>query len=161
MKTIREYKICKVINPSLPDNISNTKITGPKQVVKIIRALLGDMINIQENFFIFYLNSTNNVVGYTHLFSGTSYNLSIDIKLIALHAIKSMAINAIVAHNHPSGSLSFSKADNDITDKIKTLFDILNINFYDHIIVTEHSANSVFNYEIEQSPNVQVAENKS
>lgn len=42
----------------------------------------------------------------------------------------------IISHNHPSGSLKPSRADEELTQKIKCAGQLLDIRVLDHIIVT-------------------------
>ena len=47
------------------------------------------------------------------------------------------AVNIILVHNHPSGSLEPSPADKDFTDKMMKVGKLLNIAVVDHQIITE------------------------
>jgi DNA repair protein RadC len=44
-----------------------------------------------------------------------------------------------VCHNHPSGSLSPSRADEELTRSIKKACEVMRIHFLDHVIVTDGS----------------------
>lgn len=59
-----------------------------------------------------------------------------DPKLIFAAAIKANACGIIMAHNHPSGNLSASQADIDLTKKVKEGGKLLEIQMLDHLIVT-------------------------
>jgi DNA repair protein RadC len=56
--------------------------------------------------------------------------------LILAAAIKGLAVGIVLAHNHPSGNLKPSVADEQLTAKIKTAASYHDIRLLDHIIVT-------------------------
>ncbi|MEO5907949.1 MAG: JAB domain-containing protein, partial [Ginsengibacter sp.] len=59
-----------------------------------------------------------------------------DSRLILATAIKSLAVSIILSHNHPSGNLKPSTADQDLTSKIKLACQFHDIKVLDHVIVT-------------------------
>jgi len=52
-------------------------------------------------------------------------------------AIMKGAVKLILAHNHPHGELEPSEADNDITDRVIQVGNIVNVEVLDHLIITE------------------------
>ena len=54
-------------------------------------------------------------------------------------ALEIGAVSLILTHNHPSGNLRPSEADKQLTQKLKTAAESLDIKILDHIIVTEKS----------------------
>ena len=50
-------------------------------------------------------------------------------------ALKTAATAIVLAHNHPSGNLQASKADEEITQKIKKACEYLDIKVLDHLII--------------------------
>ena len=70
------------------------------------------------------------------MFRGGVAGTVADPKVIFAAALKSGASSILLAHNHPSGNLNPSQADIDLTRKIKTGWQILDIGVYDHIILT-------------------------
>lgn len=63
--------------------------------------------------------------------------VSVDIRVIMREAVLVNATIMAVCHNHPSGSLRPSQADNDLTRSIKQACDVMRIKFLDHVIVTD------------------------
>ena len=61
----------------------------------------------------------------------------VDIKIIAKLALNYLANTIVVSHNHPSGNLKPSIADNQLTEKVKLALDLLDIQLLDHIIMAE------------------------
>ena len=59
----------------------------------------------------------------------------VDIKIIAKLALNYLASTIVVSHNHPSGNLTPSAADNQLTERIKGALNLLDIQLLDHIII--------------------------
>ncbi len=93
-------------------------------------------IDFVEQFKVLLLNRCNRVLGILELSTGGITGTVADIRLIMAAALKANAVAIIISHNHPSGNLKPSKADEDLTRKIKTAGMYLDIQVIDHIIVT-------------------------
>ena len=93
-------------------------------------------IGLKESFYVMYLNQSNRVLGVYPLSTGGVTGTIADPRLIFSVALKINAAGIILSHNHPSGNLSPSKADKDLTDKIKEGSKLLDVKLLDHIIVT-------------------------
>ena len=93
-------------------------------------------INMLEQFKVLLLNRANKVIGVYQASSGGITATIADSRLILATAIKSLAVSIILSHNHPSGNLNPSAADQDLTSKIKTACQYHDIKVLDHVIVT-------------------------
>ena len=93
-------------------------------------------IDFVEQFKVLFLNRANKVLGILEASSGGVSGTIADPKLVFVAALKANACNIIISHNHPSGNLKPSKADEDLTQKIKQAGQLLDIRLFDHIIVT-------------------------
>ena len=60
-------------------------------------------------------------------------------RLVLKNALEVGATGLILAHNHPSGTLKPSEADKQITNKLKTAAESLDIKVLDHLIITENA----------------------
>jgi DNA repair protein radC len=58
-------------------------------------------------------------------------------------AIADRAASIIVAHNHPSGSLEASRADKEVTNRLRQAGELLGISLVDHIIITKDNFQSI------------------
>lgn len=96
-------------------------------------------IEIFESFFILCLDIGNHVKSWAKISQGGVSGTVVDMKIIAKYAIDSLCPHVIVMHNHPSGTLRPSNADNNITRKIKEGLKLLDITLLDHIILTKES----------------------
>jgi len=93
-------------------------------------------IEFQEEFKVLLLNRANRVIGVYEASSGGITGTVADPRLILVTALKSLSVGLILGHNHPSGSLKPSKADEELTAKIKEAANYHDIKLLDHIIVT-------------------------
>lgn len=96
-----------------------------------------DMNHIQliEEFKVMYINNGNRVLGISSISKGGMTSCLVDVRLVLSIALKSAATGIILAHNHPSGKMKPSKADIELTRKIKRGGEMLDINVLDHIII--------------------------
>ncbi|MFZ1528344.1 MAG: JAB domain-containing protein [Ferruginibacter sp.] len=93
-------------------------------------------IEFQEEFKVLLLNRANRVTGVYEASAGGITGTVADPRLILAAAIKSLSVSIVLAHNHPSGNLKPSRADEELTLKIKEAGKYHDIKVLDHIIVT-------------------------
>jgi DNA repair protein RadC len=110
-----------------------------EQIIREIYTQTSSGIELKEYFFIMFLNRANEVIGYNKLSEGGICGTVVDIRLAFASALKSLAISMILVHNHPSGNLNPSEQDIDITKKFVKAGALLEINIFDHIILTNDS----------------------
>ncbi len=90
-----------------------------------------------EEFWVLYLNKANKINYYEPLSRGGITGTVADPKVILKNALAHGAANLILCHNHPSGNLKPSRADEELTQKIKHAARYFDINVLDHIIVSD------------------------
>jgi DNA repair protein RadC len=109
------------------------KIGGSADVFEILKA---DLLDIpHEAFWIVLLNRANRVIKKHQISQGGVAGTVADPKLIFKVAVEELASGIILAHNHPSGNLTASQADIDLTKKLKESGKLLDIQVLDHIIL--------------------------
>lgn len=96
-------------------------------------------IELLEEFKVILLNTNNRVLGIVDISVGGVSGTLADPKIIFAIALKTNSSKLVLAHNHPSGGLTPSEADKRLTQKLKEGGKLLDIEVYDHIIVTNHS----------------------
>ena len=122
------------------------KIESSTQAAEICRQLY-DMHELPyEKMVMLTLNTRHQVVGCFEVSRGTVDESMIYPREIATRALLTNAKAVIIAHNHPSGSLNPSRADIDVTQKIKDVLTLLGINLLDHIIVAHDETYSMADY---------------
>jgi len=110
-------------------------IKSSKAVFDIMQPILGELD--YEEFWVLYLNNANKIIHKLRLSSGGITGTLVDVRIIFKKALETSAVAAILCHNHPSGKLKPSKADIDLTVKIKDAGKSLDIKILDHLIITE------------------------
>src|SRR5438874_6185872 len=108
-------------------------IYSPEDVAIFIKRTFGQgEIELQEQFVVLYLNQAHNILGYYKHSKGSINATVADIRIVLATALKCMAVSMIVSHNHPSGNLKSSRADDDLTAQLKAAAATHNINLLDH-----------------------------
>jgi DNA repair protein RadC len=95
-----------------------------------------DTIALKEEFIALYLNRANQVLGVYHVSSGGITSTISDPRLIIAVALKTAAVGIIISHNHPSGTLKASSADQELTKRLVEACKLLDIAVLDHLIIT-------------------------
>ncbi len=108
-------------------------IDSPDAAASFFMPKLRDLT--KEEFYVAFLNNSKVLTGFKKVSSGGSTATVVDPAEIMRQAILNQANSIILAHNHPSGYLKESKADINLTQRIKNSGDLLNIPVNDHIII--------------------------
>lgn len=120
------------------------RITEVKDVANFIRSLYDEgEIDLQEYLIVLYLNPQKEVKAYYRASKGGITSTIADPRLILGAALKCAATGIIVSHNHPSGNLSPSKSDLDLTEKIKKGAQFMDIALIEHLIITKDGFKSL------------------
>ena len=126
-------------------------ISDSKDVYKFLLTLYGRDISVQEKGIILFLNKRNEIIGYYKHTVGGIDGTILDVRLIIATALKALASEIILSHNHPSDNKSPSAADKAITTKIKNAATMNDIKLLDHLIVTKN--NGYFSFADESELN--------
>lgn len=98
--------------------------------------LKGDLMDLpHEEFWVLLLNRANKLIKKKRVSEGGVSGTVADPKIIYKMALEELASGIIVAHNHPSGNLTASQSDIELTKKLKEAGKFLEIQLLDHIIV--------------------------
>ena len=99
-----------------------------------------------EEFWILLMNQNFRLIKKLRIAHGGISEVSVDVRIIIREAVLCNATILAVCHNHPSGSLRPSQADNDLTKSIQRACNVMRIKFMDHVIIT---AGSYYSYKEE------------
>lgn len=102
-----------------------------------------NLISIQEQVGVLFLNQHNQVIGYRCLHTGGITASVLDLKILFSMCCKVLAQGIILCHNHPSGNPRASEADREITRNVKTIAKLLDIALIDHLIITPNGYTTV------------------
>jgi len=89
----------------------------------------------QEVFVCLFLDNKHRVIAYEQLFSGTINSSAVYPRVVVKRALFHNAASVIFAHNHPSGDSSPSRADENITLRLKEALALVDIKVLDHLVI--------------------------
>jgi len=115
--------------------LEKTVIRESGEIANYLQALLKD--HHHEVFAVVFLNRANKINHFEIISQGGITGTVADPRIILKKALQEDAVSIILCHNHPSGSLKPSKADEELTLKIKEAAKYFDIKVLDHIIVSE------------------------
>jgi DNA repair protein RadC len=115
--------------------IDKIVVRHSKNVVEFCRSFLKDLN--QEVFLVLFLSQSNKVTHHEIVSIGGITSTVVDVRVILKKALNHEAVSLIVCHNHPSGNLKPSKADELMTLKLKEAATLVDIKLLDHLIVSE------------------------
>ena len=120
-----------------PKHSIQPKVTCSKDAyLNLMKFYDKNTISLQEQFIVLYLNRANLVLGGHKVFTGGLTGTVADVRLILGIALKACACSIIISHNHPSGNLKPSGADQELTNKLKEAGKLMDITLLDHIILS-------------------------
>ncbi|MCR5578573.1 MAG: DNA repair protein RadC [Prevotella sp.] len=90
-----------------------------------------------EEFWVLLLNQDYRLIKKVRISHGGISETSVDIRIILREAVLANATILAVCHNHPSGNLSPSRQDEELTKAIQRACEVMRIYFMDHVIVTD------------------------
>ena len=124
---------------SFKDKAEKEKISfrNKNQLISYLRNDIGFSKN--EEFKVLFLNSVNEIIETEILFTGTIDKSAVYPRKILERALYHNARSIVFVHNHPSGNVSPSEKDIELTEEVKKFFKIVDINVLDHIIITKNS----------------------
>ncbi|OLP04617.1 JAB domain-containing protein [Rhodoferax antarcticus] len=116
-------------------------LSSADHVKHFLRGKLGHLEH--EVFVCLFLDSQNRIIKYDEVANGTVTQCSIFPREVLKRGISVNACSVIVCHNHPSGITKPSRADELLTQTLKTTLALVDIRVLDHIIVSGQSSTSM------------------
>ena len=96
-----------------------------------------------EVFAVLFLDVQNRLLAMEELFRGTLTQTSVYPREVVLRALHHQAAAVVLAHNHPSGTVQPSRADEALTQTLKTTLALIDVRVLDHVIVAPGEALSM------------------
>ncbi|MEI8004874.1 MAG: JAB domain-containing protein [Bacteroidota bacterium] len=115
------------------------KISSSRDCYQLLKSLWSNKLEYCEEFYVLLLNHANKVLGVAKISEGGISVTVVDPKKVFQTVLKANASAVILAHNHPSGNIQPSEADNKLTVKLKNAGMLLDVNVLDHLIITAES----------------------
>jgi len=96
-----------------------------------------------EVFAVLFLDAQNRLLALEELFRGTLTQTSVYPREVVVRALHHQAAAVVLAHNHPSGSVQPSRADEALTQTLRAALALVDVRVLDHIIVAPGEALSM------------------
>jgi DNA repair protein RadC len=112
--------------------------TSPQLVKDYLQMRLGALPH--EVFAMLFLDAQHKLIACEELFRGTLTQTSVYPREVVKRSLELNAASVILAHNHPSGTLEPSRADELLTQTLKSALNLVDIRVLDHLVVSRHGA---------------------
>lgn len=109
-------------------------LATPDVVRDYLRLLLADRPH--EVFAVMFLDAQNRIIETLEMFRGTLTQTSVYPREVVIEALARNAAAVILSHNHPSGHAEPSRADEALTQTLKSALGLVDVRVLDHFIVT-------------------------
>jgi DNA repair protein RadC len=116
-------------------------ITSPQAVKDYLCVQIGALEH--EVFCVLFLDAQHRIVALKQMFRGTVTQTSVYPREVVKEALALNAAAVILAHNHPSGAAEPSRADEYLTQTLKTSLALVDVRVLDHIVVAGEGACSM------------------
>ena len=120
---------------------SRTVLDSPDAVKDFLRLQLAG--ESREVFGVLFLDVQNRMIAFERMFTGTLTQASVYPRQVVLAALAHHAVAVVLTHNHPSGKVQPSRADEILTQTLKTTLQLVDVRVLDHVIVSPHEALSM------------------
>ena len=108
-------------------------VNSPKSVADIFMSILRD--EMVEHFYVLLLDTKNKIITWDEISKGDLNSSIVHPREVYKFALKWSANSIICLHNHPSGDVSPSVQDIDITNRLEEVGNLVGIKLLDHIII--------------------------
>lgn len=107
---------------------------SPQAVRQYLQLQLG--ARPHEVFAVMFLDSQHRLIALEEMFRGTLSQTSVYPREVVIRALSLNAAAVVLAHNHPSGSTQPSRADQTLTQTLKSALALVDVRVLDHFVVT-------------------------
>lgn len=114
---------------------NNRRITSAEDVFEELKSFTA---KTQEYFLTITLDGASHIINTRTVFIGTLNQSLVHPREVFADAIADRAAGIIIAHNHPSGTLAASRADIQITQRLKEVSKLVGIELLDHVILSKN-----------------------
>jgi len=107
-------------------------------IIYVLMVSNWEQIEYRETFKILLLDRDNHALGVNTVSMGGISDATVDVRLILQAALLANASGIVVCHNHPSGNVKPSFADDIMTVKIQKACKTVDIKLIDHLIISKY-----------------------
>lgn len=109
-------------------------MSSPQAVKDYLRLEIGPLEH--EVFCVLFLDAQHRIIALKPMFRGTVTQTSVYPREVVKEALAANAAAVVLAHNHPSGSVEPSRADEFLTQTLKTALALVDVRVLDHFVVS-------------------------
>lgn len=132
-----DYKVGEVECTYKRKTTDKIKVQSADEAFELmLKAYDEGQIEYRESFKVVLLNNNCDVLGYATISQGGITEASVDVRMIMQVALLTNATSMILVHNHPSGNLTPSLQDKELTKRIVDASRLMNIRVIDHVIIS-------------------------
>ena len=108
-------------------------LTDPQTAINFLSSQLRDQPH--EVFACLFLDNRHRVINYCEISHGTINGASVHPRSVVTRALSKNAAAVILAHNHPSGVSKPSQSDRQLTQRLKSALELIDVRVLDHIVI--------------------------
>ena len=113
-------------------------LNSPRAVQDYLRLTLAALP--AEVFYVLFLDAQHRLIAAEEMFRGTLTQTSVYPREVVKQALRRNSAAVILAHNHPSGVAEPSRADELLTQTLKSALDLVDIKVLDHLVIAGNVA---------------------
>ena len=117
---------------------TRSALNSPRAVQDYLRLTLGGLP--AEVFYVMFLDAQHRLIAAEELFRGTLTQTSVYPREVVKKSLQHNSAAVILAHNHPSGIAEPSRADELLTQALKSALDLVDIKVLDHLVIAGNVA---------------------
>ncbi|MDH6590976.1 DNA repair protein RadC [Variovorax sp. TBS-050B] len=111
-----------------------TVFDSPEAVKQYLQMHIG--ARPYEVFAVLFLDAQHRLIVLEELFRGTLNQTSVYPREVVVRALHHQAAAVVLSHNHPSGSIAPSRADESLTQTLRAALSLVDVRVLDHVIVS-------------------------
>lgn len=120
---------------SLAEIPDKAQLNSSKKIYELMYPIMADLKH--EECWAIYMNSSNRLIEIKQISSGGIAETTVDPRIVLKHAIQYMATALVLCHNHPSGNIQPSDADNRLTKRVSEAAKMMSICLLDHLVICD------------------------
>lgn len=118
------------------ENVVAEQINGSEDIFKAVVSKVVD--ENREYAYALYLNNSNGLIRLVNIGIGGIDTTLVDVRVVVAEALRLNACAVAFVHNHPSGNLTPSHLDDELTNNMVKACSLLKIRFIDHVIISSN-----------------------
>lgn len=133
-KAITLLASCELSKRRMSENTASESLNSAARIYEYFKQKLSDAP--VEECHVLLLNNSLKLIGSKLISRGGITGTAVDVRLVLREALFCNSTHIVLCHNHPSGSLQPSRDDDNLTKKVSTAAQTMDIHLIDHLIFT-------------------------